>query len=113
MDFPASTAPVFTSMLIRDKGSIRIGKPPYSILGEMKYALFSYPDGTLVADQHARKDRCRLKYAFDAAGIEIPFPHLTLYAGQLRDGSSPPFNLSRDTGTQLSRDSDEEPGGAR
>ena len=55
----------------------------------------------------------RLKYAFDAAGIEIPFPHLTLYAGQLRDGSSPPFNLSRDTGTQLSRDSGEEPGGAR
>jgi len=55
----------------------------------------------------------RLKYAFDAAGIEIPFPHLTLYAGQLRDGSSPPFNLSRDIGTQLSRDNGEEPGGAR
>ena len=39
--------------------------------------------------------------------------HLTLYAGQLRDGSSPPFNLSRDTGTQLSRDSGKELGGAR
>ena len=50
----------------------------------------------------------RLKYAFDAAGIEIPFPHLTLYAGQLRDGSSPPFNLSMDTGTQPSRDGGEE-----
>jgi len=24
----------------------------------------------------------RLKYAFDQAGIEIPFPHVTLYAGQ-------------------------------
>lgn len=24
--------------------------------------------------------------------------HLTLYAGQLKDDSSPPFNLSRDTG---------------
>lgn len=55
----------------------------------------------------------RLKYAFDAAGIEIPFPHLTLYAGQLRDGSSPPFNLSQDTGAQLSRESGEQPGGAR
>lgn len=55
----------------------------------------------------------RLKYAFDAAGIEIPFPHLTLYAGQLRDGSSPPFNLSLDTGAQLSREGGEQPGGAR
>lgn len=55
----------------------------------------------------------RLKYAFDAAGIEIPFPHLTLYAGQLRDGSSPPFNLSRDSDAQLSQDSGEQAGGAR
>jgi len=23
----------------------------------------------------------RLKYAFDAAGVEIPYPHLTVYAG--------------------------------
>jgi len=55
----------------------------------------------------------RLKYAFDAAGIEIPFPHLTLYAGQLRDGSSPLFNLSLDTDAQLSREGGEQPGGAR
>ncbi|MGA7181063.1 MAG: mechanosensitive ion channel family protein [Thiobacillaceae bacterium] len=33
----------------------------------------------------------RLKYAFDARGIEIPFPHLTIYAGQLKDGSAPRF----------------------
>lgn len=33
----------------------------------------------------------RLKYAFDAQGIEIPFPHLTIYAGQLKDGITPPF----------------------
>ncbi len=36
----------------------------------------------------------RLKAAFDAAGIEIPFPHLTLYPGQLKDGSSPPLKLA-------------------
>ncbi|MEW6514965.1 MAG: mechanosensitive ion channel family protein [Pseudomonadota bacterium] len=36
----------------------------------------------------------RLKYAFDAAGIEIPFPHLTLYAGQLKDGSAPPLQVA-------------------
>jgi len=35
----------------------------------------------------------RLKFAFDAAGIEIPFPHLTVYAGQDKDGAAPAFNL--------------------
>jgi len=35
----------------------------------------------------------RLKKAFDAAGIEIPFPHLTVYAGQDRAGNAPAFNL--------------------
>lgn len=35
----------------------------------------------------------RLKAAFDAAGIEIPFPHLTLYAGQAKAGGTPPFPL--------------------
>ena len=38
----------------------------------------------------------RLKQAFDAHGIEIPFPHVTLYPGQLKDGSSPPLHLSLD-----------------
>jgi len=35
----------------------------------------------------------RLKKAFDACGIEIPFPHLTVYAGAARDGSAPPFRV--------------------
>ena len=35
----------------------------------------------------------RLKKAFDSHGIEIPFPHLTVYPGQLKDGSAPPFHL--------------------
>ena len=35
----------------------------------------------------------RLKHAFDAAGIEIPFPHLTVYAGQDRDGRAPALPL--------------------
>lgn len=39
----------------------------------------------------------RLKHVFDARGIEIPHPHLTVYAGQSKDGSAPPFHLlSRD-----------------
>lgn len=35
----------------------------------------------------------RLKAAFDAHGIEIPYPHLTVYAGQDRDGKAPAFPL--------------------
>jgi small conductance mechanosensitive channel len=35
----------------------------------------------------------RLKKAFDERGIEIPFPHLTVYAGQGKDGAAPPFHL--------------------
>jgi small conductance mechanosensitive channel len=35
----------------------------------------------------------RLKFAFDAGGIEIPFPHLTVYAGQDKAGNAPAFHL--------------------
>jgi small conductance mechanosensitive channel len=38
----------------------------------------------------------RLKKAYDQRGIEIPFPHLTLYAGQNKDGSAPPLHTVRD-----------------
>lgn len=33
----------------------------------------------------------RLKLAFDERGIEIPYPHLTLYAGQDKHGVAPAF----------------------
>jgi len=33
----------------------------------------------------------RLKLAFDARGIEIPYPHVTVYAGQDKEGRSPPL----------------------
>ncbi len=33
----------------------------------------------------------RLKKAFDAAGIEIPYPHLTVYAGQPKQGQAAPL----------------------
>ncbi len=35
-----------------------------------------------------------VKRHFDAAGIEIPFPHTTLYFGQDKDGSAPPAPIS-------------------
>lgn len=39
----------------------------------------------------------RLKNAFDERGIEIPYPHLTVYAGQSKDGGAPvlPVQLQR------------------
>ncbi|HLP97600.1 MAG TPA: mechanosensitive ion channel family protein [Sideroxyarcus sp.] len=36
----------------------------------------------------------RLKQAFDARGIEIPYPHLTIYAGQDKQGKAPAFRVS-------------------
>ncbi|HXZ52110.1 MAG TPA: mechanosensitive ion channel family protein [Burkholderiales bacterium] len=36
----------------------------------------------------------RLKKAYNARGIEIPFPHVTVYPGQLKDGSSPALRVS-------------------
>ncbi len=35
----------------------------------------------------------RLKQAFDEQGIEIPYPHITVYPGQAKDGTAPPLNL--------------------
>ncbi len=34
-----------------------------------------------------------VKRHFDHAGIEIPFPHMTMYFGQDKDGSAPPANV--------------------
>jgi small-conductance mechanosensitive channel len=37
----------------------------------------------------------RLKAAFDEHAIEIPFPHMTVYAGQDREGKAPPFPVQQ------------------
>ena len=36
----------------------------------------------------------RMKIRFDALGIEIPFPHVTLYMGQDKKGGSPPVHVT-------------------
>ena len=36
----------------------------------------------------------RMKKKFDELGIEIPFPHMTLYMGQGKDGAAAPVNLN-------------------
>lgn len=35
----------------------------------------------------------RLKYAFDSENIEIPYPHLTIYPGELKGGTAPAFQI--------------------
>ena len=41
----------------------------------------------------AREFNRRLKKRFDEQNIEIPFPHMTLYIGEDKQGQSPPLNL--------------------
>jgi small conductance mechanosensitive channel len=35
----------------------------------------------------------RVKAAFDANDIEIPYPHLTVYAGEPKHKAAPAFNV--------------------
>jgi moderate conductance mechanosensitive channel len=41
----------------------------------------------------AREFNRRLKKVFDDRGVEIPFPHVTIYAGKDKDGTAPPLDL--------------------
>lgn len=52
-----------------------------------------------------------VKQVLDAAGIEIPFPHLTLYMGEDKDGSAPPLHIRRAIETRArALDSPDRPG---
>ena len=42
----------------------------------------------------AREFNRRMKRRFDELSIEIPFPHLTMYMGENKDGSSAPLNVN-------------------
>ena len=42
----------------------------------------------------ARESNRRLKIKFDEEDIEIPFPHVTLYMGQDKEGQSPPLHVN-------------------
>ncbi len=42
----------------------------------------------------------RLKQAFDQRGIEIPYPHVTVYAGQGKDHTAPAFALALSKGAR-------------
>ena len=44
----------------------------------------------------AREFNRRLKLAFDEHNIEIPFPHMTVYMGQDKEGQAPPMHVKMD-----------------
>lgn len=46
----------------------------------------------------AREFNRRLKISFDKNNIEIPFPHVTLYMGQEKDGSAAPLYVKSESG---------------
>ena len=53
---------------------------------------------------------------FDERGIEIPFPHQTLYFGVDREGKAPPLHMVRDgkgTDEQPAQDTPAAAGGAK
>jgi small conductance mechanosensitive channel len=43
----------------------------------------------------------RIKNTFDAKGIEMPFPHQTLYWGAPKEGTPPPLYVAGLRGDQL------------
>ncbi|WP_409765711.1 mechanosensitive ion channel family protein [Ferrovibrio sp.] len=55
---------------------------------------------TLPAQQWSvrREFTKRIKHRFDELGIEIPFPHQTIYFGADKQGNAPPLHLARETG---------------
>jgi len=44
-----------------------------------------------------REFRRRLKRVFDERGVEIPFPHRTLYWGMPKEGPQPPIHIAYDS----------------
>ncbi len=46
----------------------------------------------------------RVKHAFDARGIEIPFPHQTIYFGVDKEGRAPPARVELGGGEQAAED---------
>ncbi len=48
----------------------------------------------------AREFNRRLKIEFDRQNIEIPFPHVTLYMGQDKDGNAAPVHVDLEKGEQ-------------
>ncbi len=74
---------------------------PIEILGLDRFAdsavIIKARTKTLPIRQWAvgREFNRRLKRRFDAMDIEIPYPHLSLYLGQGKDGTAPPLHVDQ------------------
>ncbi len=73
---------------------------PIEVLGLDKFA-----DSAVIVKARTKTKPCRqwavgrefnrrLKHKFDAIGIEIPFPHVTLYMGKDKDGDAAPMHVN-------------------
>ncbi len=85
------------------RGDPKFGKDilePLEILGLDKFADSAVIIKALIKTKPicqwavGREFNRRMKKTFDERGIEIPFPHLTLYMGQDKKGEAPPLNVS-------------------
>ena len=92
------------------------------ILGELEwFGLNSFGDSAIVLRARiktlpgkqwgiGRAYNQLLKQIFDERGIEIPFPHQTIYFGEDRNGNAPPLHLKTDAPLRLpGTDGSEEP----
>ncbi len=93
--------------LLREVGKELRDNPDFSpnILGDLEIAgLNSFGDSAIVIRARiktlpgaqwgvGREMNRRVKIAFDAHGIEIPFPHQTIYFGEDRSGKAPPAHV--------------------
>ena len=61
----------------------------------------------------SREFNRRMKLKFDAHGIEIPFPHQTVYFGEDKDGQAPPLQVSRPRTATARSDDRPEPQGSQ
>jgi small-conductance mechanosensitive channel len=101
--------------LRRDRAYRRIILEPLEVLG-----LDAFADSAVIIKARlkvrpgsqwliGREYKRRLKNRFDELGIEIPFPHQTIYFGQDREGAAPPARVLMTTAEDLDKGSTSEP----
>ncbi len=79
---------------------------PIEILGLDRFAESSivirarYKTKPIKQWKTGREFNRRLKKKFDERGIEIPFPHVTLYMGQGKEGEAPPVRVRMEDGDE-------------
>jgi small-conductance mechanosensitive channel len=101
--------------LRRDRAYRRIILEPLEVLG-----LDAFADSAVIIKARlkvrpgsqwmiGREYKRRLKNRFDELGIEIPFPHQTIYFGQDREGLAPPARVLMTAAEDLDKGSTSAP----